>query len=66
MPAALAIGDLRATDRGGVTALLARSATGVVPDGTQRIVATLTMIRRSPSGYNDGYADELSLVLTQP
>jgi hypothetical protein len=60
------IGNVSAADRGGVTALLARSATGVVPDGTRRIVATLTMTWSGTSGYNDGYADELSLVLTRP
>lgn len=60
------IGNVSAADRGGLTALLARSATGVVPDGTRRIVATLTMTRSGSSGYNDGYSDEFSLVLTRP
>lgn len=60
------VGHVSAADRGGVTALLARSATGTVPATTRRIRVALVMSRAATFGYNDGYADELSLVLTRP
>lgn len=57
------IGGVTATDRGSVTGLLSRRATGAVPSGTRRIGVRLTMT--SAGGYNDGYADALTLVLTK-
>jgi len=49
-------------DRGGLTSFLFRAATNPVPSGTRQIKLLLTMTRQSGS-YNDGYADNLSLVL---
>ena len=50
------------TDRNSVTSLIARSAAGAVPAGTRsasvRIEAT-----RDEGSYNDGYIDNVSLVL---
>ena len=57
------VGPVRATDREGVTGLLEREATGVVPQGTRWVEATLQMLHAS--GYNDGYADNLTLVFSK-
>lgn len=57
-----AIGPVSASDRGNLTGLLLRSTTGTVPVGTRFIDVMLTMTRLDGS-YNDGYADNLSLVL---
>lgn len=43
------------------TGLLHREATGPVPPGTRRIRVTLSAV--SGAGSNDGYADELALIL---
>jgi hypothetical protein len=56
------IGGVTPQDRNDETGLLLRSATGPVPSGTQSITVVLTMVRFDGS-YNDGYADNLSLVL---
>lgn len=56
------IGPVTPSDRGSRTSLLQRSATGDVPRGTRKIIVTVTMTRRD-GAYNDGYADNLSLVL---
>lgn len=59
------IGDVTAADRGNVTELLFRTASGVVPKGTRSIVFRLTMVNAGNNGtYTDGYADNLSLVLS--
>lgn len=57
-----AIGPVTNADRANLTALLLRTTTGVVPVGTRGIQVTLSM-RIFGGTYNDGYADELSLVL---
>ncbi len=59
------IGPVTPTDRGGVTGLLRRSFSGVVPVGARSadVVVTAT---RSGGTNNDGYADSLSLTLTPP
>jgi hypothetical protein len=58
-----AIGPVSAADRTNITGLLSRSTSGSVPIGTRDILVTLSMERfLGPS--NDGYADNLSLVLT--
>ena len=44
------------------TGLLLRDTQGFVPEGTRQIKITLTM-DKADGGYNDGYADNLSLVL---
>jgi hypothetical protein len=57
------VGPVTAADRGSVTGLLARTATGAVPAGTRSAVVTLTATRLEGTA-NDGYADNLSLALT--
>lgn len=57
-----ALGPVLSADRGGVTGLFGRSTQGAIPIGTRSINLLLSMTRTSGS-YNDGYADNLSLVL---
>jgi hypothetical protein len=59
------IGPVTATDRGSATGMLLRNAAGAVPVGTRTIDVVLQLTRVSGT-YNDGYADELSLVLAGP
>ncbi|HEU4324928.1 MAG TPA: hypothetical protein VFS21_17440 [Roseiflexaceae bacterium] len=59
------LGGVSAEERGGQSALLPRSRSGAVPPGTRAIQVYLVMQRRS-GGYNDGYADSLSLTLSVP
>jgi TolB-like protein/DNA-binding winged helix-turn-helix (wHTH) protein/Tfp pilus assembly protein PilF len=56
------IGPVTVHDRKSITALLLRHATGAVPPGTRTVTLELSMKRVDPY-YNDGYADNLSLVL---
>ncbi len=56
------VGNVTANDRGGVTGLLRRSATGTLPIGTRYVEFVLT--NRVVTGMNDGSADNLSFVLT--
>jgi hypothetical protein len=56
------IGPVSAIDRSNVTGLFARSTSGTVPIGTRNILLTLNM-ERVVGSSNDGYADNLSLVL---
>jgi hypothetical protein len=57
------IGPVTAEDRNNVTGLYLRTTTGSVPAGTRSIQVTLTMTRVTGDN-NDGYADNLSLVLS--
>jgi hypothetical protein len=57
------IGDVTAAQRGNATGLLHRSANGIVPIGTRTISIRAAMYRVSAGVSNDGYADNLSLVL---
>jgi uncharacterized protein (TIGR03382 family) len=57
------IGPVTAADRGSATGMLLRTAAGTVPAGTRQALITLTLTRVSGT-YNDGYADNLSLVLS--
>jgi hypothetical protein len=50
------------TDRGSATALVARSASAAVPAGTRGISVRIDATRDEGS-YNDGYIDNVSLVL---
>ena len=59
------IGPVMAADRGSATGMLLRNAAGAVPAGTRTIDVVLQLTRVSGT-YNDGYADELSLVLAGP
>lgn len=58
------IGHVLAADRGNATGFRHRSLSGAVPAGTRMIEVSVSMMRASVSGYNDAYADNLSLVLT--
>ena len=49
-------------DRNSVTALVARSTSGTVPAGTRQISVRIDAVREEGS-YNDGYIDNVSLVL---
>ncbi len=67
------VGQLSAANRGNNTVLLGPpgctkcSATGVVPKNTRSILVALSTVRVSAVGpYDDGYADNLSLVLPGP
>src|SRR5207249_4211131 len=56
------IGPVTASQRNGRSTLLPRAAKGNVPRGTRSIVVTITATRES-GVYNDGYADNISLML---
>lgn len=49
-------------DRGGRTGLLLRTVSGTMTAGTRRVKIDMEMIRKAGTA-NDGYADDLSLVL---
>lgn len=58
------IGPVTAADRGDATGLLERSTEGAVPAGTRWVVVRIEATRDPEVGtYDDGYADELRLVL---
>jgi hypothetical protein len=59
------IGPVTAADRKNVTELLKRSSTGAVPEKTSSVVVVLEMTRDC-GAYNDGYANDLSLVFMGP
>lgn len=56
------VGPVTAQDRKAVSELIQRSVTGAVPQGSRTARVSLTMTRAQGT-YNDGYADNLSLVL---
>jgi len=56
------IGPVTSTARANTTGLYRRTATGVVPKGARWAKVEVTSTRFSGS-YNDGYADNISLVL---
>jgi hypothetical protein len=60
------VGPVTAADRHNQTKLLRRSQVGVVPVGARTAYVQLILQRVEPSGYNDAYADNLSLTITQP
>ncbi len=57
----LTIGPVTAADRGDLTGFLYRSLTALIPATARSIEVDIHMIQTN--GYNDGYADNLSLVL---
>lgn len=63
--ASTTIGPVTNVERSNTTGLLFRETSGIVPSGTRsaRLVLTLT---RTEGAYNDGYADNLSLILREP
>ena len=56
------IGPIYATDRGGVTGIFLREASGQVPADSSW--ARVTLNAYLDSGYNDAYADDVSLVIS--
>jgi hypothetical protein len=58
------IGDVTHGQRKNVTGLLARSAKGAVPATATQARLLIKMVRLD-GGYDDGYADNLSLVITK-
>lgn len=61
----LKLGPTLSADRHGQTALIAWHGSVHVPHGTRFAQVVMRMTRTSGS-YNDGYADNLSLILEQP
>lgn len=61
--ASAAIGPVTNVDRGNQSGLLLREASGLVPAGT-RFAQVELQLSRFDGSYNDGYADNLSLVLS--
>jgi len=59
------IGAVSNADRGNATGMLQRGIGDVVPIGARSATVQLTLTRLAGS-YNDGYADNLSFVLTAP
>jgi hypothetical protein len=57
------IGDVTPGQRKDVTGLVARSAKGAVPAAATQALLLIKMVRLD-GGYDDGYADNLSLVVT--
>lgn len=63
--AVASIGPVTAAERGNQSGFLLRSTSGLVPVGTREIGILLEMTRAA-GVFNDGYADSLSLTLTEP
>jgi hypothetical protein len=59
------VGPVTAKERKGATGLLPRVRTGKVPAGVRKLSFRLTFTHRE-GGYNDGSADNLSLVIKEP
>ncbi len=59
----ISVGPVLASDRASQTGLLFRGKTNAVPVGARQVKVTLTMTFTA-GGYNDGYADNVSFVLT--
>ena len=59
----LTIGPVTEPDRDGATTLLFRSISGEVPEGTRSIIVEMDATRFE-GAYDDGYADNLSLVVS--
>lgn len=60
----VSIGPVLAVDRGSLTGLLFREISGAVPSLTRSLEIEIAMTRQGGS-YNDGYADNLSLILRE-
>jgi hypothetical protein len=59
---AASVGPVTAGDRSNITRLLQRGATGTIPAKTRSIDVRIVATRYSGS-YNDGYSDDISLIL---
>jgi len=62
--ATLIIGPVQAADRSNLTGFLYRSNALLLPTGTRSIEVTMTATRTAGT-YNDGYADDVKLVLSE-
>jgi hypothetical protein len=60
----LTIGPVTTAQRGGLTTLLPRATEGAVPAATRSVRVVMTSTRQSGS-YDDGYLDNLGLVLSR-
>lgn len=60
-----AVGPVLAADRSSATGLFSRTVSGTIPVGT-RIVEVVLLLTRNDGLQNDGYADNLSFMLTAP
>jgi len=58
------IGPVLAADRGNIRGFVNREQTGIVPVATRSALLQLVMTR-TDGAFNDGYADNLSLVVTK-
>jgi PASTA domain len=64
---AVTIGPVTRSDRGGLTALLRRTASAVVPSTTRTITVEIDAANPgNPTAYDDGYADDVGLFLNSP
>jgi hypothetical protein len=61
----VALGPVTPADRGNQTKLVAVSDVGVVPVGTREILVGVRAVA-TDGAYNDGYADDVSLVVPEP
>jgi hypothetical protein len=61
----VALGPVTPSDRGNQTKLIAVSDVGVVPVGTRTILVGVRAVA-TDGAYNDGYADDVSLVVPEP
>jgi hypothetical protein len=61
----ISLAPVTAADRGGATELLPRSDSGKVPAGTRALQVTIVSDNRQGT-YDDGYADNVSVVLSAP
>jgi hypothetical protein len=61
----ISLPPVRLADHGDATELLPRADTGKVPAGTRALQVTIDAVRNSGQ-YNDGYADNVSVVLSGP
>jgi CSLREA domain-containing protein len=59
------LGPVSTADRGNLTALLHRETSALVPAGTRSVTLYVTMTQVN-GPYNDGYADNISLLLLPP
>lgn len=60
----LQVGPVTEADRGSETTFVNRSAEGAIPRGTRQLRVVVTAIRVNGT-YNDGYADSVSVAISQ-
>lgn len=63
---ALQVGGVTPEMRAGRTGLLKDSTVRPLPPGARQLEVALTLQRSAPLGWNDGYADNLRLVIFEP